>query len=161
MSSASMTPRAVPWGQIASMVSTSFSQGLTFQTDTTVNMEAVEVDSSFSWSEANDELTCNFDGRVLPSWSADMDYQNDVRTGTDFYVEHDDGGGYAEVTGTRGGVYQRQSTISGSARVPVVVTVSSGDKLRLRAYLRDGDPSQVNIRSRGCNFLVQRIQGAS
>lgn len=157
-----MTPRVVPWGQIASMMSVSAAQGLSAQVATTVNMVSNDVDSLFTWSDANDDLTCNFDGRVLVSWSADLQHQNDVRTGTDFYVEVDKGSGtFSEIDGTRGGVYQRSSTISGSARSPVAVTVMDGDKLRLRAYLRDGSPSQVNIRSRGCTFLVQRIQGAS
>lgn len=157
-----------PFGRVFSVYgpvgNQTFKNTLGTQDTQSVNFTTTTAtDTGFSWSAANNELTCSFDGRALVSWSVNAEWRvTGTRSTFEVWLEVDTGGGYAIVTGTQRNCYIRQSTSASTASLsPFVVDVSSGDKFRVRAQIEENGPYEAQILQDQAHLTIQRIQGAS
>lgn len=152
-----------PFGRIACMQSSSTRQSFVGGAGASVvALSSLDVDSGYTWDDANDELLCSFDGRVLASYSGAVERVAEVRGSIMFWIERDSGSGFAEITGTRRSAYFRQSTdASTGALTPYPLTVADGEKFRVRAEVMEASPASCEIQPRGFNLTFQRIQGSS
>jgi len=103
--------------------------GQTFTTSsTTINLDATQIiDSTYSLS--SDLITINATGKYLITYDCSLEVTNNNRTQAQSWLEINS----VEISGTRGEMYLRLSNYGASSSSSVVLNVTSGDIIRLRA----------------------------
>ena len=163
MSSANIARHGpIPEGRIFSATGPASVQTINGGTPTALNLGSLVEDTGFSWSDANDEVTCTFTGRALFSYSVNAEIgTTGTRDSFIAYFEEDTGSGYAVMAGTARRDYFRASTKAGTAALhPTPFDVVTGSKYRLIVDV-DTTPQPTRIFGNKAGFTIQRIQAAS
>ena len=126
-------------------------------TDITLDTEVVD-DPAFSHGADSAEVTINTDGWYELSYYVATD--GGGRADSEARIAWDQGGGYAEMGGTRGTMYNRQASQgTTSCSVTVLRELSSGDKIKLQAQKKSGSGSILTY-ANACGLTITRCAGA-
>lgn len=134
--------------------------GQTFTTGTiTVNIDTVRENTGFSL--ASDVVTVINSGLYIIAFRVSTEISSgSARSTSKAWLELDTGGGFSEVDGSRGFMYNRNSTAGdNSCSITVVLDLSAGDQLRIRAnriaggaaLITQADGSGITITPVGAN----------
>lgn len=102
--------------------------------DITVNLDTTLTNNDTGiFSLASDEVTVNQTGVFLFGIASSASTNSGTRSTFKIWLEVDTGGGYALVPGSSCTAYTRMSGLAGGAATSVTLSVTTGDKFRIRA----------------------------
>lgn len=127
---------------------------MTPQIDTVVH----NTNSDFTLSSG--EVTFGTAGTYLVIARTSLEQNSDGdRATSQATLDHDDGSGFTNISGTKGLMYNRTDPESdNSTTIQCVLTVSSGDKIRMRARMFDTTTSnRCQTFAEGCRLTLIRL----
>lgn len=106
-------------------------------------------------SLASNEVTVDKTGDFRISLDVYLNNSSSSRTEYSFWIEKDDGGGYAEVAGTRSASYQRGYDSGMSSSINCILPLVSGDKIRIRVQRTDGGATVGYQDANGTRLIIE------
>jgi len=119
------------------------------ETERTVNLDTVDI-SDANYSLASDEITVVGAGTYLISMTVAIeqyDTSGGTRSMTNFWMESDDGGSYAEIIGSFMAIYARETCIDehgGNNTTFLFVQDNASKKLRIRGVVPNASGTHVD-----------------
>lgn len=116
-----------------------------------------KVDPAYTHETGNAEVVINVDG----NYQTKVDVGTYVSSGSSrsqsiIRMVRDTGSGYTEIDGTRGSMYNRNSTQGqNSTHINTVLYFNSGDKIKVQAQ-RSSGTSTVLTQGHYCRFFLQK-----
>jgi hypothetical protein len=127
-------------------------------TAVTLNLSSTQLNSDGSvFSLASNEVTVNKTADFEIGFDAYINNSSTSRTEYSLWLERDSGGGYSEVAGTRSATYQRGYDSGMSNSMTTMLSVTSGDKFRIRIQRTDGGSSAGYQDSNGTRFNIKEL----
>jgi hypothetical protein len=129
----------------------------------TLNVDTERI-SSGDFSNSTGEITCEF-AETNQLYYVSFRVSTDISTGTArstsyAWLELDDGGGFTEVAGFRGFMYNRdEDNAANSTEVSGFIYLNNGDKLRIRVARLGGSDTIITL-ANGSKISLFTIQGA-
>jgi hypothetical protein len=114
------------------------------------------VDSIYAHTAPTGLVAINQTGRyrIIARCGTQVSVGNQVTT-SEFFLEQDTGGGFVEIPGTRGRMFNRAANEGGThATVTVVIDATAGDLIRMRA-LRLSGPNNIILEDNNCGILIE------
>lgn len=116
-------------------------------------------DFSHSTSTNNEEVTIQKDGTYLLLGSISTEGSiSTSRSQAETRLVLDTGGGYNQVNGTLGQIYNRQSSFGGSASFVTPLTLSIGDKVKMQ-YRRTNGSTPIVLQPNSSSLTIVNIKG--
>ena len=127
-------------------------------TAVTLNLSSTQLNSdSEIFSLASNELTVNKTADFEINFDAYINTGGSSRSEYSLWLERDGGGGYSEVAGTRCATYQRGYDSGQSGSMTTMLSVSSGDKFRIRIQRTDGGATTGYQDNNGTRFNIKEL----
>jgi len=119
-----------------------------------LNNTRVNTDGSV-FALSTNEVTINKTGYFKFTFDAYINNSSTSRTEYSFWIERDDGGGYAEEPQTRSATYQRGYDSGMSSSINCLLSVTSGDKFRIRIVRTDGSSTAGYQDNNGTRLIIE------
>jgi len=132
------------------------------ETTRTVNINTEEI-SNANYSLATDEITVVATGIYLVSYTVAIEQLNTsggTRSMSNYWMESDDGGTYAEIKGSFFGIYGREACIDehgGNNATFLFVQANSNKKLRIRGVQPNSSGTNIDTMINRTSISILKI----
>ena len=132
------------------------------ETEATVNLDAIEI-ANANYSLASDEITIVAAGTYLISLSIaieQLDTSGGTRSMSNYWMESDDGGSYAEIVGSFIAIYGRETCIDehgGNNTTFLFAQANASKKLRVRAVQPNASGTNIDTMANRSSVSIIRV----